>query len=85
MEECHPLLCNKVLFFTLLGCLTAGAASWLGFSLVFDGRGWWQRIGGWCLLPLGVFSAVFFWGWGLSGYPLAFIDRGRRFFDILLS
>ena len=82
---CHPLLCNKIILFTLLGCLTAGAASWFGANLAFDGRRRWQRISGWCLFPLGAFSAVFFWGWGLSGYPLAFIDRGTRFLNILLG
>ncbi len=81
----HGFLRYKIGIFALLGSLTVGAAGWLGISLVLDGRRLWQRIVGWCLFPLGVFSAVFFWGWGLSGYPLAFIDRGGRFFNILLG
>jgi len=80
----HRFLGLKIGFFTLLGGLAVGAASWFGGPLAFDGRGW-QRLWGVGILGAGALGCFAIWGWGLFGSPFALFDRRQLFFGLLLG
>ena len=73
----HGFLRHKIGFFAILGSLAAGIAGWP--AAYFIVRGKWAH--GFALLIVGSLAAVILWNWGLYDSPLAFIDRGRLFFN----
>ena len=79
------LLGLKIVFFTLLGGLTAGAAGWFCGPLAFEGPRTRHRLLGWCGLILGAVGCLMLWGWGLFGNPLALYHRGLDFFRLLFG
>lgn len=73
----HGLLRYKIVFFTLLGGLAAGAAGFFGLPLLIDGRDF-RRLLGFGVVLVGGFGGLLLWSYGLYGSAFGYFERGSR-------